>query len=114
MAVTKSSCCCCAVTFTQPRQLGWGSPCSPCPAPGTQNIYSNISTISTLSMMVTAPGTPDYELLCPHGSGFSHAGEDINECSTAPSGDQVTWTIHAALILSTLSTLSITACRQYL
>ena len=65
-------------------------------------------------MMVTVPGTPDYELLCPHGSGFSHAGEDINECSTAPSGDQVTLAIHAALILSTLSTLSITSCRQYL
>ena len=63
-------------------------------------------------MMVTAPGTPDYELLCPHGSGFSHAGEDINECSTAPSGDQVTrrintiYTIyHVMSIVSTLCTL---------
>ena len=50
--------------------------------------------------MVTSPGTPDYELLCPHGSGFSHAGEDINECSTAPPGDQVTVTVCALLARS--------------
>ena len=40
--------------------MGWGSPCSACPAPGTS----------------------EYDILCPHGSGFTHAGDDINECST--------------------------------
>ena len=60
-AVSKSTCCCCSVSFS--HRMGWGSPCSPCPA----------------------PGSPDYDLLCPHGSGFTHAGDDINECSTQSS-----------------------------
>ena len=59
--VSKSTCCCCSVAFSQ--VLGWGSPCSACPA----------------------PGSPEFTQLCPHGSGFTHGGDDINEC--AQSGD---------------------------
>ena len=56
--VSKSTCCCCSVSFS--HRMGWGSPCSACPAPGSS----------------------EYDQLCPHGSGFTHSGDDINECST--------------------------------
>ena len=56
-AVSKSSCCCCSVAFS--HRMGWGSPCTACPLPGTQQ----------------------YQQLCPHGTGFTHGGVDINECS---------------------------------
>ena len=57
-AVSKSSCCCCSVAFS--HRMGWGSPCTACPLPGTS----------------------EYHQLCPHGTGFTHGGVDINECST--------------------------------
>lgn len=31
------------------------------------------------------PGTPDFKSLCPHGSGFTNSGDDINECSAGSS-----------------------------
>ena len=57
-AVSKSSCCCCSVAFS--HRMGWGSPCTACPRPGSR----------------------EYDQLCPHGSGFTHGGVDINECSS--------------------------------
>ena len=59
--VSKSTCCCGSVALNGP--LGWGTPCSMCPP----------------------PGSPDFKRLCPHGSGFTNGGDDINEC--AASGD---------------------------
>ena len=55
--VSKSTCCCCGMAFAQ--VLGWGSPCSPCPFAGSL----------------------EYSQLCPHGPGFTHSGDDINECA---------------------------------
>lgn len=57
-AITKSSCCCSG----SDSQIGWGSGCQACPQPGTS----------------------EFETLCPHGSGKSHQGVDINECSQNP------------------------------
>ena len=58
--VSKSTCCCCGVGVD--NILGWGSPCSPCPVPGSN----------------------EYTQLCPHGPGFTHEGDDINECAQVP------------------------------
>ena len=58
--VSKSTCCCCGVKSA--GVLGWGAPCSPCPL----------------------PGSPEFSQLCPHGPGFTHGGDDINECAQAP------------------------------
>ena len=59
--VSKSTCCCCGVEFS--NVLGWGSPCTPCPSPGSL----------------------EYNQLCPHGPGFNHGGDDINECAQVTS-----------------------------
>ena len=58
--VSKSTCCCCSVSFAQ--VMGWGSPCSSCPI----------------------QGSPEFQQLCPHGDGFTNSGDDINECSQNP------------------------------
>jgi hypothetical protein len=40
--------------------MGWGTaPCRQCPL----------------------PGTADFDMLCPHGTGMTHTGDDINECA---------------------------------
>ena len=38
--------------------------------------------------LVTRPG-PTFQRLCPHGSGFTNSGDDINECTATvnPCGD---------------------------
>ncbi|XP_046415905.1 fibrillin-2-like isoform X1 [Neodiprion fabricii] len=59
-AVTRSSCCCCTVILGQP--MAWGSNCQPCPVPGTS----------------------EFDALCPHGSGMTYNGDDINECALNP------------------------------
>ena len=53
--ISKSTCCCNAGV----AHLGWGLPCHPCPL----------------------QGTIEFSELCPHGSGFTNSGEDINECA---------------------------------
>ncbi|CAG7728762.1 unnamed protein product, partial [Allacma fusca] len=58
--VPRSTCCCCTVVLGQP--MGWGTPCKPCPM----------------------PSTPEFDLLCPHGAGMTHNGDDINECAQNP------------------------------
>lgn len=60
MAVTKSSCCCCTIILGQP--MGWGSTCQACPL----------------------PGSAEFNSLCPHGSGVTFSGDDINECAQNP------------------------------
>ena len=42
--------------------MGWGTPCQSCPA----------------------PGSPEFDSLCPHGAGFTNGGDDINECAQDP------------------------------
>ena len=39
--------------------------------------------------MCPLPGSPDFKRLCPHGSGFTNSGDDVNECAatTNPCGD---------------------------
>lgn len=59
-AVTRSSCCCCTIISGKP--MGWGTNCQPCPM----------------------PGTTDFDTLCPHGSGSTFDGNDINECAQNP------------------------------
>ncbi|XP_065169457.1 fibrillin-2-like [Atheta coriaria] len=61
IAVTKSSCCCCTIISGQP--MGWGTTCQPCPM----------------------PGSTEFDQLCPHGSGQTFDGNDINECAQNPS-----------------------------
>ena len=58
--VSKSSCCCGTSQFGLPK--GWGFPCQVCPMTGSY----------------------EFDQLCPHGSGFTNSGEDINECATNP------------------------------
>lgn len=58
--VSKSTCCCCTASFSHP--MGWGNPCSACPTPGSS----------------------EFNQLCPHGSGFTNGGNDINECAQNP------------------------------
>ncbi|CAB3384639.1 Hypothetical predicted protein [Cloeon dipterum] len=58
--VPKSSCCCCTVMVGQP--MGWGTPCTACPQPGTK----------------------DFDSLCPFGPGLTYGGIDINECAQNP------------------------------
>ena len=54
--VSRSTCCC---AMQCGAVAAWGPACSPCPAPGTSQ----------------------FAQLCPHGVGFTHAGDDINECA---------------------------------
>ncbi|XP_066038029.1 fibrillin-2 isoform X1 [Chamaea fasciata] len=53
--VTRSECCC-------DRGRGWGNQCRLCPLPGTTH----------------------YKKLCPHGSGYTTDGRDIDECKVLP------------------------------
>uniref|UniRef100_A0A8D8X304 Fibrillin-2 n=1 Tax=Cacopsylla melanoneura TaxID=428564 RepID=A0A8D8X304_9HEMI len=54
--VTKSSCCCTG------GGTAWGTPCLPCPG----------------------MGSTEFNTLCPHGTGMTYSGDDINECSQNP------------------------------
>ncbi len=45
----RSTCCCCSISFS--HLMGWGTPCQACPA----------------------PGSPDFDKLCPHGAGEQFA-----------------------------------------
>nr|XP_018912347.1 PREDICTED: fibrillin-2-like [Bemisia tabaci]XP_018912348.1 PREDICTED: fibrillin-2-like [Bemisia tabaci] len=59
-ATTKSSCCC---SLGTPGQISaWGTLCMPCPN----------------------PNSPEFQMLCPHGSGMTYNGDDINECAQNP------------------------------
>ncbi|XP_065222296.1 fibrillin-2-like [Planococcus citri] len=58
--VSKSSCCCC--TVFSGHAMGWGTPCGACPAPGSAEFLE----------------------LCPHGTGMTFTGDDINECAQNP------------------------------
>ena len=58
--IPKSKCCC--FSAGKSDLMGWGSSCAPCPLPGSQ----------------------EYQQLCPHGSGFTNGGNDINECAQDP------------------------------
>ncbi|XP_035710508.1 fibrillin-2 isoform X2 [Folsomia candida] len=58
LPVPKSTCCC----FGVGSVMGWGTPCRSCPL----------------------QGTADYDMLCPHGTGMTHTGDDINECAQNP------------------------------
>ncbi|XP_076373655.1 fibrillin-1-like isoform X1 [Tachypleus tridentatus] len=60
MLVTKSSCCC-AVSVMNSVSPAWGTPCTPCPHPGSVD-FSKLCT-------------PSYN---------GHFGEDINECMVYP------------------------------
>ncbi|RMC01268.1 hypothetical protein DUI87_22217 [Hirundo rustica rustica] len=53
--VTRSECCC-------DGGRGWGNQCRLCPL----------------------PGTTQYKKLCPHGSGYTTDGRDIDECKVLP------------------------------
>lgn len=61
--ISKSTCCCGSLIFNSP--FGWGTPCQMCPPPGSS----------------------DFQKLCPHGSGKTHRGDDINECINDPCGE---------------------------
>ncbi|KAL1454134.1 hypothetical protein WDU94_010415 [Cyamophila willieti] len=58
--VTKSSCCC--TGHGQGGGMAWGTPCLPCPP----------------------MGSAEFNTLCPHGTGMTYSGDDINECSQNP------------------------------
>nr|XP_024214767.1 fibrillin-2 [Halyomorpha halys] len=57
--VTKSTCCCCT---SSSFMFAWGSPCNPCPMPGSH----------------------EFSRLCPSGPGMTPEDKDINECALSP------------------------------